>query len=504
MKKKIIWGLLVSCGIILNGCNSEKTSSKDISRTVVIGNDNDITGIIPFEVSNMPSGRLEDLLYNRLFKYDKDMNIIPVLAEGYNVINDTTIRIPLKKGIKFHNGDEMTSEDVAFGFEMWRNRKIKAHMMDSIKDVKILDKYTIELNLNYPFGPLIGNIIAGYSVVNKKEIIGNPKYKERAIGTGAYKFVEWIPGEKITVERFEDYWGEKSDVEKIIFKPIVEASNRSIGLEAGDIQLSYEIDPINKSTIQENKELEYLEIPSTRISHLVYNTQKGILANKNVRRALAFAIDRDSIIDAVLMGNGKKAESIIPPLVFGNNPDIKAIPYNVEKAKAILKEAGVLEGTKLSLMIADRGANVSIAQIIQSNLKDIGIDVVIDILEWGTYLEYSGQGKHELSLGGWSTGTGDADYASYPLLHSSAMGAPGNRSFYSNKKMDETLDKARRSMDREERKKLYYEVQDLVNEELPILPLYYGVSNLGVNKNYTNIQLSPDGRHELQNIKIVK
>lgn len=504
MKNKIICGLLISCGILLNGCNSKSDSSKEISKIVVIANDNDVTGIIPFEVSNMPSGRLEDLLYNRLFKYDKDMNVIPVLAEGYEVIDDTTIRIPLKKGIKFHNGEEMTSEDVAFGFEMWRDRKIKAHMMDSIKNVKILDKYTIELNLKYPFGPLIGNIIAGYSLVNKKEITENTKYKERAIGTGPYKFAEWIPGEKITVERFEEYWDEKSDVEKIVFKPITEASNRAIGLEAGDIQISYEIDPINKSTIEESKELNHLEIPSTRINYLVYNTQKGILVNEKVRRALALAIDRDSIIDAVLMGNGKKAESIIPPLVFGNNPNVKVIPHNIEEGKRLLKEAGIQEGTKLSLMIADRGANVSIAQIIQSNLKEIGIDVTIDILEWGTYLEYSGQGKHELALGGWSTGTGDADYASYPLLHTSAIGSPGNRSFYSNKKMDEILDKARRSMNREERKKLYFEVQDLVNEDMPILPLYYGVSNLGVNKNYTNIQLSADGRHELQNIKIVK
>ena len=471
--------------------------------TVVLAHDNDITGLIPFEHANMSSGRIEDVLYNRLFDYDEDMNIVPVLAEHYEMINDDkTLRIKIREGVRFHNGDELTAEDIAFGFQHWRDARVKAHMIDAMDTTEVLDKYTLDVHLKYPYSPLLGNIVAGFSAVSKKAITEDPDYKNNPVGTGPYKFVEWKPSERVVVEAFDDYFLGRPEVDQLVYVPVVETTNRTMGLEARDIHISYDIDPVDKGIIHSRRGLDYDEMPGTRISYVIINTQREMLNDVRVRNALALAIDREGIISAVLMGAGELAQTPVPQQVFGYSGEVEPIVQNMEKARELLEEAGIEQGTRLSLLTADRGENLSIAQIIQANLRDIGIDLVIDIVEWGTYLEYSALGRHDIALGGWSTGTGDADYALYPLLHSSASGSQGNRSFYSNPQVDELLDEARNNMDRQVRLANYQAIQDIIREEMPLIPLYYGMTNIARNSQVAGINMSADGRHNMHNLQV--
>lgn len=502
MKKfnlKVFFTVLI-CLLSFIGCGEKKEKEKG-KTTVILAQDNDITGLIPFEHANMPSGRLEDVLYSRLFDYDKDMNIVPVLAESYEMVNDNlTLRIKIREGVKFHNGEELTAEDIAFGFKFWRDSKVKAHMIDAVDEALVVDKYTVDVNLKYPYSPLLGNIVAGFSAVNKKAILENPNYKNEPVGTGPYKFVEWLPADKVVVEAFDDYFLGRSDIDRLVYTPVVEVSNRTLGLEAGDFQISYEIDPIDKDLIQNKKDLVYEEVPGTRINYVILNTQKESLKDSRVRRAISLAIDREGIITAVLMGNGKIADSLVPPQVFGHSNSVKPINQDLDSARKLLDEVGIAEGTKMTLLTADRGANLNTAQIIQANLKDIGIELQVNIVEWGTYLEQSAAGKHEIALGGWSTGTGDGDYSLYPLLHSSALGSQGNRSFYSNKEVDRLLAEARTNMDRDIRLANYIKIQDIVREEMPVIPLSYGVTNIARNVSISNIKMSADGRHNMHKL----
>ena len=183
--------------------------------------------------------------------------------------------------------------------------------------------------------------------------------------------------------------------------------------------------------------------------------------------------------------------------MFGYNPNTKGYEYNPEKAKALLKEAGYDKGLKLKLWINDNPIRRDIAVIAQDQLKQVGIDVTIETLEWGAFLDGTARGDHELYILGWVSVTGDADYGLDPLLNTANKGGAGNRSFYSNPKVDELLVKGRSSVDPEERKTYYYEVQDIVQEEVPILTLVYPTQSVGEQKTVEGFKMHPAGHHKV-------
>lgn len=497
--------ILASC-LLLAACGgkTETVSSGKAKRDtkVVIAHDSDITGLTAMAQANMSTGRVEDLIYSRLFDYDKDKNIIPILAERYAYLDENTIEIPLKKGIKFHNGDEMTAEDIAFSFQFWRDALVKAHMIDSIDKVEIKDSHTVVIKTKYPYSPLMGNIVAGFGALNKKHITTNSDYAKNPVGTGPYKFVEWVPGDRVVVEAFDEYFEGKPEVKTIVLKPVSEGTSRTMGLEAGDYDIAIGIDEVDEKTIEDHKNLDLYSVDNTRVTYMIMNNKNPKLNNLDVRKAMAYAIDRESIIDAVLEGKGEKAEGLVPVNFFGYSKSLPEIPHNVELAKDLMKKAGYADGMDLTMIISDKSPYPRTAQIIQANLKDIGINMNIEILEWGTFLEYTAQGKHELTLLGWSSGSGDADYSLYPLLHSSTHGGGGNRSFYSNKEMDNLLVGARTNMDRIYRQKAYDKVQNLLQTDMPLFPLFFGKTNLAANKNISGIEMVEDGRHKMYKLKV--
>lgn len=506
MNKLFKNGIMILAGCLLFtacGGNSGTTASQEKKDAkVVIAHDADITGLTAMAQANMSTGRVEDLIYSRLFDYDKDKNIVPVLAEGFTYLDDNTIEIPLKKGIKFHNGEEMTAEDIAFSFQFWRDALVKAHMIDSIDKVEVKDKYTVVIKTKYPYSPLMGNIVAGFGALNKKHVTTNPDYAKNPIGTGAYKFVEWIPGDRVVVEAFDDYFEGKPQVKTIVLKPVNEGTSRTMGLEAGDYDVAIGIDEVDEKTIESNKNLDLYSVDNTRVTYMIMNNNNPKLNNPNIRKAIAYAIDRESIIEAVLEGKGEKAEGLVPVNFFGYSKDLPEIPYDVAKAKELMKNTEFEKGMDVTMIISDRSPYPRTAQIIQANLKEIGINMNIEVLEWGTFLEHTAQGKHEMTLLGWSSGSGDADYSLYPLLHSSTHGGGGNRSFYSNKEMDKMLEDARTNMDREFRQKSYDGVQKLVQQDMPVIPLFFGKTNLAAKSNISGIEMSEDGRHKMYKLKV--
>ena len=200
-------------------------------------------------------------------------------------------------------------------------------------------------------------------------------------------------------------------------------------------------------------------------------------------------------------GSATRANSLIGPKVFGHTDEAKAWEYNVEKAKKLLAEAGYPNGFKAKIWVNENQARRDIATILQAQLKEIGIDLTIETLEWGAYLDGTARGDHEMFILGWVTVTGDADYGLFPLLHSSCFGGAGNRSFYSNPKVDKLLMKARNSVNQEERKELYKEVQIIAQEEVPVYITAYKAQNVALQKNIENFKLKPAGHHRLYGVK---
>lgn len=493
MKKSL---LLMSVLIAFLGMNLEAKADKNV---LVVAQGADAKILDPHGTNDQPSSRVAGQIYDSLVKQDLDMNIIPGLAESWTQIDDTTTEFKLRKGVKFHNGEELTADDVKFTLDRMKNSPAVAHIIGAVESVEVVDDNTVRIKTAKPFGALLSHLAhTATSILNREAVEkAGGSYGQHPVGTGPYKFVDWQAGDRITLQANPDYFMGKAPTEKVVFRSIVEGTNRTIGLETGEVDIAYDLEPIDKMMVEGNDSLDFVEEPSLSMTYLGFNVKKEPLNNKKVRQAVAYAVNVQDIIDAAYQGSATKANSPIGPKVFGYNPNAKSYEYNPEKAKELLKEAGFPNGVKLKIWINDNPTRRDIAVILQDQLKQVGIDATIEMLEWGAYLDGTARGEHDMFILGWVSVTGDADYGLEPLFHSANQGGAGNRSFYSNPKVDELLSNAKNSTNSEDRKKYYYEAQELIQEEIPVFTIAYTSQNIGKQKTVQGFNMHPAGHHKI-------
>lgn len=492
MLKKILV-VLASMILLFTGCG-EKNGAKKVKEELIIAQDGESKSLDIHQGNDGFSLRANRLIYSRLVEADENMQIHPGLAESWKQLDDKTMQFNLRKGIKFHNGDDFTAEDVKFSFERMMNSPRIAFVLPPIERIDVVDDYTVNIVTKTPFGPLLAHLShPALGMVSKKLLTENPEaLKEKPIGTGSYKFKEWIYGDKLVLEKNEDFYDKNErGLKYIIFKNVVEASNRAIGLETGEIDIATPISSVDEENIKNNPKLQLLTKPSISYTYIGMNMTKAPLNDIRVRKAINYAIDKQAIIDVILNGNGKIATSPIAPGVFGFTDKTKNYEYNVEKAKELMKEAGYENGFTTSILVFSGEANTQTAEIVQAYLKEIGIDLKIEIVEVSAYWDMTERGVHNLFLGSWGVVTGDADYGLYAMYHSSAKGGAGNRDFYENEKVDELLDKAKTEIDPETRKKLYEEAQILIVNDAPDVMLYNRNLTVGAQKYIKGLGIHP-------------
>ena len=492
MLKKILV-VLASMILLFTGCG-EKNGAKKVKEELIIAQDGESKSLDIHQGNDGFSLRANRLIYSRLVEADENMQIHPGLAESWQQLDDKTMQFKLRKGIKFHNGDDFTAEDVKFSFERMMNSPRIAFVLPPIERIDIVDDYTVNIVTKTPFGPLLAHLShPALGMVSKKLLTENPEaLKEKPIGTGSYKFKEWIYGDKLVLEKNENFYDKNErGLKYIIFKNVVEASNRAIGLETGEIDIATPISSVDEENIKNNPKLQLLTKPSISYTYIGMNMTKAPLNDIRVRKAINYAIDKQAIIDVILNGNGKIATSPIAPGVFGFTDKTKNYEYNVEKAKELMKEAGYENGFTTSILVFSGEANTQTAEIVQAYLKEIGIDLKIEIVEVSAYWDMTERGVHNLFLGSWGVVTGDADYGLYAMYHSSAKGGAGNRDFYENEKVDELLDKAKTEIDPETRKKLYEEAQILIVNNAPDVMLYNRNLTVGAQKYIKGLGIHP-------------
>ena len=323
------------------------------------------------------------------------------------------------------------------------------------------------------------------------------------MGTGPYKFVSWGDGEKIEFVAFDDYFEGRPKIDKLVIRAITENSSRLAALETGEVDIAYSIAPVDTGVIENNKKLELISAPTTSTEYITLNTTKAPFNNKDFRVALNYALDKQSMADSVFMGKATPATTIVNPNVFGYSSEVPGFEYNPEKAKELIKKSGVTN-PNFKLYVNDNAVRLQLAQIVQANFKEVGIDMEIETLEWGAYLQRTAQGEHTAFIGGWVSGTSDADIVLYPLLHSSSHGGAGNRAFYTNKEFDKEVELARATSDPEVRKTHYKNAQMILQEESPLIVLLYKNENIGINKRIKGFKYDPTTMHNLYNLDVVE
>src|SRR5699024_3346598 len=506
-----------------NGDNNQASGDND---HLIIAVGADVVSLSTHGSNDVPSSNVGENIYETLTVLDEDQEVQPGLAESWEEVDETTWDFKLREGVKFHDGEELTAEVVKVNFERLVDERIaspRAFLLDQVESVEVVDDYTVRLNLEYAYAPILSNLAHNGTGIMSPKIIeedyaqlasdeenesnddepaaeGDPDgyINQNPVGTGHSVFEEWVPGEKVVLTRNDDYWGDVAKLDSVEFKVVSEQSARVAELETDSSHVADGIGPNNISRVDGMDNASALQIPSVSLDYVGINVQKEPFDDVRVRQAISMAIDKEEIIEGVYEGVGIPAIGPLAPLVFGFDEDVSGLEYDIDKAKELLAEAGYEDGFTTTIWTNDSEQRMDTAIVVQSQLDEIGIDVEIQELEWGAYLERTANGDHDMFILGWSTVTSDADCGLYPLFHSSQHGSPGNRSFLDNEEVDKLLEDARMATDQDERQELYSEVQELLVEEAPMLYLNHGEHLLGVNDNVKDFTVDAQGIYQFK------
>ena len=491
--KKIFKLLLLV--IFFISCGKEKESEKQAvtpkENKLIYTQSSESVTLHPHEATDVYSRRIISNIFDRLIETDENLKIVPGLAESWEQLSPTELKFNLRKGVKFQNGDELTSEDVKYTLENAKKSSKVGTLYSAIDSVETPDKYTAIVKTSAPSGSLIHHLThITASILNKNYYENTKDVNHSPMGTGAYALAEWKPGSYMTLKRNDEYFRGKPAIEIVEVRAIPEENSRVIAIETGEHHITGDIDSIGRKILGDRKDIRVDEISSLGVGYLGINTGKGALQNKNVRKAIAMGINRDIIIESVLSGAVEKANSILGPGVVGYSKETAPFEYNPEEAKKLLEESGYKD-LSFTLVTSNNELRKQMAEIIQAQLKDIGINIKIEILEWAAFLTATGTGKSDLFMLGWSNSSGDADYGIGSVLHSSMKGSSGNRSFFDNPTFDALLDKGKIELDSTKRSELYAQAQNIMNEEVPVLPIYFMPASAGIREEVKGFVQSP-------------
>ncbi|MGB9823088.1 peptide-binding protein [Thermodesulfovibrio sp.] len=472
----------------------------------------DAKRLLPLFASDSASADISGKIFNGLTKYDKNLNIVGDLAESWTISKDgKEIIFHLRKGIKWHDGVEFSADDVVFTYKAITDPKNPTPYSSTygpVKEVKALDKYTVKVVYEKPFAPALeswGMGILPKHLLEGKNLFNSP-LNRMPIGTGPYKMKEWITGQIVVLERNNSYYEGKPFFEKFITRIIPDPSTMFLELRFGGIDFM----GLNPAQYKYYGETSYFKkyfnvyrYPSFGYTYIGYNLKDPLFSNKKVRQAIAYAINKKEIIEGVLLGFGTPCTGPFPPSSWAFNPNVKDFEYNPEKARKILYEIGwrtgsdgilIKDGKRFSfVLLVNQGneARLKTAQILKEQLKKIGIELNIRVLEWQSFLELVTKRQFQAVLLGWSLSR-DPDL--YDIFHSSKT-KPGEFNFvsYSNKEVDHLIEKARETLDRQERKKLYWRIHELITDDQPYTFLYVPDTIIAVNKRIKGIEPAPAG-----------
>ncbi|MBR1603262.1 MAG: peptide ABC transporter substrate-binding protein [Synergistaceae bacterium] len=482
---------------------SAKKAEAAVKDTLVVADQYDPTTLDPIGHNDYPTSRACSHIYDTLIFLNPDGSLRPGLAEKWEFLSDKDYKMYLRKGVKFHNGEELKAADVKFSLER-ANTPAGSHIhtySQDLDNVEIVDDYTVILHLkkvNYPF---FSSLVHSWgNIVNKKAVeAAGDDYGMNPVGTGPFKFVEWAKGDHYTFERFDDYWGNKAKFKTLIVRSIPEPTNRTIELETGAVDIAYPVTTIELRRVDENPELvlQRAVLPST--TYMGFNVHKKPFDDVRVRQAISLALDTVGIQRAIMRGVGKTPRSLIPSVTkYSIDGELPVHTRDLEKARELFSAAGV-DPNSISLIIRtnERKERVDMATIIQAQLADLGIKSEIMQQEWGAYLNDLQKKEHDVFLLGWGLSVPDPDYAVAGLLESNAG---TNYTTFNDPKLDEMLAKGRSLPDGEERAQVYKDMQLYINEQLPMVYLHNDEAIAGVRKVVKGFEVDPFEVHSFRNV----
>ena len=424
-------------------------------------------------------------------KPTSDGDLPPAIAESYTLSDDQkTYTFTLRQGVKFHNGETVTADDVVYSIQRCADATAGEPLVPAFKAIESVEKVddqTVAITLKAPDNEFLAYLTTAILPADYDQQDTAP------VGTGPFKFVSWELGGDVVLEAFEDYWGGAPAVKRVIFRTIPEALNRTIGLETGEVDLAYDLGITDLESLADNASVTTLTSPSTTVWYVGMNVQKAPFDNEKVRQAVAYALDPQGYIDLVFSGEATPANyTMLPPSVDGYVSDCSDYSCNVEKAKELLAEAGYPAGFSTTLWCSDTQVLRDSAVVIQAQLRQVGINAEVKTLESGQFQSETGNGAHDMFI--MSKTSIDPDSMLRSMYHTEALGPSGNRCFWTTPEVDALIDEAS-TTDTEHAMELYAEIQSKVAEAAPLVPMAVEHLNAGMQPNVKGIGLSPGKSH---------
>ena len=474
----------------------------------------DASTLLPPLASDAASFDIIGLVYNRLLKYDGDLTLVGELAESWEVSPDgLTITFKLHRGVKWHDGAPFSAKDVLFTYQVMVDPKTPtAYSGDylQVKKAEMPDDYTFQVTYGQPFAPALGswaslNILPRH-LLDGKDITQSPLARN-PVGTGPYRFGEWKAGEKIALAYNPDYFEGRVYLNGYIFLIKPDQATMFLELKSGNI------DQMNLTPLQYTRQTEYPKfarmynkyryVPFTYV-YLGYNLEDDRFKDRRVRQALTLAVNKQEIIEGVLMGLGRESYGPYKPGTWFYNPEVPKFSYDPAKARALLAEAGWTPGADGVFarngipfeftILTNQGNDIRVrtAEIIQRRLQEIGIRVKIRTVEWATFIkQFIEKGHFEAVLLGWNTGL---DPDQYDIWHSSKT-RPGELNFihYKNPEVDKLLEEGRHTFDREKRRRAYFRLQEILAEDQPYTFLFVPDALPAISKRFRGVKPAAAG-----------
>lgn len=483
---------------VSNGSN--ETSIKD---ALVIAYDRDAETLDHLVTSDYHNALI--YIFDRLVTRDSDFNYHPSLAEDWEVSEDgLTWKFYLKENIKFHDGSELTAHDVKWTLDTIKDPETGSpaqNDFEPLTEIVVEDDHTVVIKLENPFPNMLFRLSSTPAGIMSKDSYnkyGDEYGSKYAIGTGPYKLKEWTQGDKIILEKNPEYdWGPEfmenngvPQIEEIVMKIIPEENLRLMELEVGNVHIVRDLTPTMIETIEDNDEIEIFTGGAPRLGYLAYATDKEPFNDVRVRKAINHAINKQEIVDHVFRGYAEVAHGYLPPILaeeYYTDSEKDGYDYDVEKAKSLLKEAGYEDGLKFTLSAENASNYGRIAEVLQAQLREIGIETEIQMFESSSYSDMLQEGNQELFLRmyGWQ----NADILDW-FLNSKQIPFP-NHSRWQDEKTDEMLMEAERVPTWEERVEKYHGIQKHLIEQAAWAPIYIPSNSIAVRKEVENFKYDP-------------
>ena len=513
------------------------------SSTFVFGRGADSVCLDPINATDGESLRVTRQVMESLLRFKPgSFDLAPALATEIPKPENggRTYTVKLREGVKFHDGTEFNADAVKFNYDRWRETKNPYHKGggsqtsefayyvgqyggfddDSvIESVDVVDEYTVRFNLKEPQGPFVKNLtMSPFAIASPAAIKKNvDNFWQEPVGTGPYKFVQWEKNSQVRVKTNDDWWGSSQPAslgyggphtKQVIIKSIPDSTQRTAALTGNQLNAADGLVPDDIPAVEDQGGFKVVFRPPNTIGYLAMNNEKAPFDDPRVRQAFNYAINIPQIVESVLRGQGEVASNYMPSLLAYFNKNIKPYPYDPDKAKQMLKDAGAANlKTELWYMPVPRPYMPdakSIAQVMQQNLEKVGVSAKLVTYEWGTYLIKTGEGEHPMCLLGWTGDNGDPDNFLNVLLNS-ASATPENAqnvAYYKNPEVDKLLLEGQTTVDEDARQDAYYKAQEIMHEDAPWVPIAYVTPPLAMQDTVEGLDPNPTSSEPFNTVNI--